>query len=339
MRIDNKEIVYTYIPPKQDWIDNKPTYSFELYSLLYSVECMRNNFKTKGFTLYSTEEICGFMEGKGYFDRLVVVTQGDEYIRNQDGGFNHPNMLYKMFTVEDITGPFLHMDNDLFINNPSTFNDIHNDVLFAYEERVVDHQLNEQYYNFYFTTYNEIIKSLDNEEIKPIEQFNPISAFNCCIFGGDKFETIKRSFELSNNFFKDNFEKLNLIPNMPGFIEQYLQVSNLLKEVPFVFISFLGDKINQPTDTPHYGTVTQTKRMDKYTPLNEYVNIDKGIVHDIIDYLKSDKNTHLSYIRWHPHYMIAIYNLLKEINPNIVTEIENIYGKHAWCLDLNEEIS
>lgn len=339
MNINDKEIVYTYIPPKQDWIDNKPTYSFELYSLLYSVGTVKKNFTPKTISLYTTKEICDVLEGCGYFDRLVVLDKGEEFITNQNGGYNHPNMMYKMFTVEDISQPFLHLDNDLFLNNPNTFDDVHNDVLFAYEENIINHQLNEQYYNFYFSTYNQIIRSIPENSLSIFERFNPMSAFNCCVFGGDDYELLKRSFGRSNQFFKENYEYLNPIPNMPGFIEQYLQSSLLLEEKSFYYVSFLGDLIKQPTDTPRFDDIVLMEKMDKYTPIDSYKNIDKSLVRELIVYLESPINVHLSFIRWYPPCMIAIYNILKRLNPTIVNKIENIYGKHAWCVDMEEKTS
>lgn len=332
MNIEDKEIVYTYIPPKRDWIYNKQTYSFELYSLLYSVEVFKKNFKPKKISLYSTKEICGFLVDSSYFDKLVVLEKGDEYITNQNGGYNHPNMLYKMFTVEDMSQPFLHLDNDLFLNNPSTFDEVHNDVLFAYEENIIDRQLNELYYDFYFTTYNQIIRNLPETSLNSLERFNPMSAFNCCIFGGDNYELIKNSFGKSNQFFKDNYEYLNPIPNIPGFIEQYLQSSYLQEQKHFHSISFLGDLLKQPTDTPRFDEVFSMDKMDKQA----YKNIDQSLVRDIMNYLRSPINVHLSFIRWYPPYMVAIYNLLKQINPQIINKIETIYGKHAWCINVDD---
>jgi len=339
MNINDKEIVYTYIPPKQDWIDNKPTYSFELYSLLYSVESLKRNFTPNKISLYTTEEICNLFSNEGYFDKLVVLEKGQEYISNQNGGYNHPNMLYKMFTVEDMSQPFLHLDNDLFLNNPHTFDDVHNDILFAYEENVINHQLNDQFYNFYFTTYNQIVRNIPEDSLSSLKRFNPMSAFNCCVFGGDNYELIKKSFNRSNQFFKENYEHLNPIPNMPGFIEQYLQSSYLLEEKSFYYISFLGDLIKQPTDLPRFNEVVEMDKMDKYTPFDAYKNIDKGLVKDIMGYLESPINTHLSFIRWYPPCMIAVYNLLKGMNSKIINKIENIYGKHAWCVDLEGKVN
>lgn len=334
MRIDNKEIVYTYIPPKQDWKDNKPVYTLELYSMCCSVILFKRKFKSKSIKLFSTVEICNFFKDKGIFDDFFIVNDDDVYIENQNGGYNHPNMLYKMLTVENINGPFLHLDNDLFLNDSSTFNDVHNDILFAYEEEIIGTSLNDQYYKFYFNTYIEIIKQLNDESLDDISNFNPRSAFNCCVFGGDNWESIKKSFGRSNEFFRKNHSKLNPIPNMPGFIEQYLQASYLLEDTPFVFISFLNEKIKFPNHVENYDLITSDEKITKYDTSENYNTIDHNLVRNVVDQLNGKDNFHLSFLRWHPHVSVAIYNLLKKLNPSIVTDLENTYGKHPWCIDI-----
>lgn len=323
MNTEDKYVIYTYVPPKQDWIDNKKFYLFELFSMLYSIETFKKHFKCKGFKLYSTPEICEFFKDTGYFSELVDVTIHEQYIKNQDGGYNHPNMLYKMFVVDYQTEPFLHLDNDLFLNYPGTFHGVINKVIFAYEENVINYYLNPQFYNFYFTTYQKIIKELTEEELKGMGNFNPISALNCCIFGTDDPTILKESFGKSNSFFIQNYEKLNKIPNMPGFIEQYLQCSFLTEKVPMAFISLLNEKIKIAFEMEDSETINSKK---------DYENLDQNLLKKVKDYITAPNNIHLSFMRWSPYFKIVIYNLLLDANPQIVNLIENTYGKYKWMI-------
>jgi hypothetical protein len=326
MNTEDKYIIYTYVPPKQDWIDNKKFYLFELFSMLYSIETFKKNFKCKGFKLYSTPEICNFFKDTEYFVELIDITIHEEYIKNQDGGFNHPNMLYKMFVVDYQEEPFLHLDNDLYLNYGGTFHGVINKVLFAYEENVINYYLNLQFYNFYFKTYKSILKELTEEELEDMGTFNPISALNCCIFGTDDHTILKESFGKSNSFFIKHFEKLNKIPNIPGFIEQYLQCSFLTEKVPIDFISLLGDKIKIGFEMEDAELINSKK---------DYENLDPILLKKTRDYLTEPNNVHLSFMRWSPYFKIIIYNLLLEINPKMVKLIEDTYGKYEWMIKYN----
>lgn len=335
MNVENKTIVYTYIPPKQSWIDNISVYSFELYSMSYSATLIRKNFKVKSLKLFSTKDICEFFDGKGVFDQVEILGDNDSRIEKQNAGSNHPNMLYKMVTVEKMFEPFLHVDNDLFLNDPNTFDNVGTDILFAYEEDVVGDEIDMQYYDFYYRTYLKIVRSLNDQQIAEMGRFNPKSAFNCCIFGGP-INVIKSSFARANKFFRDNYQTLNPIPNMPGFIEQYLQSSFLRERVSFYDISFLEPNLLGPSHVEHSEYITTLEKIGKNDGRDRYKNIEVSIIKDVMKQFKLHQNFHLSSIRWYPHVSIAVYNLLNEQNPKLVSDLESIYGKHSWCFDISK---
>lgn len=328
METKNKNIIYTHVPPVE-WKTNIAAYISELFYLLYSVEVFKKNFEYLSIKLYTNNEFVDFFKGTEIFNEVKDIFGNYNYIRKQDSGSCHKNMLFKMFTIEDQNHQFLHLDNDMIIGDPETFKRIEHDILFSYEERVIDHRLDEGYYDFYFKTLSQVIKLVDGFD--EIERFNPISAVNCSIFGGDDINELKRSFGESTDFFKRNYQQLNQVPNMPAFIEQYLQFSILLKNRDINEVSFLNENLRLPD---HYDRLDEVL---EHGVINNDVNeldVDHNLLVDLKRFVSENKNTHLSYMRWRPPCLIVIYNLLKELNPNIVNKIQDIYGKQVWFKEI-----
>lgn len=309
MVTSNKNILYTYVQPNE----LPSNCIIQLYSLCLSVQLVKKNLEYNKIKLYTTPEVKDFFKDTNYFDEIHDITFCAEYIENQNPGILHKNMLYKIFVPTLQTEPFIHIDNDLFINDGDVINyGINQKVFFGFKENVIcpnTKYMTNQYYH-YFNNFIEVVNSLEKNELIDLGNFNPMNAFNCSIFGCDNNELIK-SFTKVKDFFIKHYVKLNEIPNIPIFIEQYLQVSYLLEDIDFLEIYTFEDLLYWP----------------KYIPITDF-NVDT--YNELKEKFLSSKLTHISGSIWTPYYQVIITEQLEQLDSNIVNKLVNDFGTPDW---------
>ena len=309
MDTSNKNILYTYVQPNI----SLSHCSIQLYSLCLSVQLVKKNLEYNKIKLYTTPEVSDFFKDTDYFDEIHDITFCSEFIENQNPGILHKNMLYKIFVPPLQTEPFIHIDNDFYINDGYIIKyGVNQKVFFGFKEIVTlpntKHMKNHYYH--YFDNFVQVVRSLNEEDINDLGTFNPMNAFNCSIFGCDNDELIK-SFTKAKDFFVKHYEKLNEIPNIPSFIEQYLQISYLLEDYDFLEIYTFGDLLYWP----------------ERTPFSEF-NID--FYKEIKEKYRESKLVHLSGSIWDPHYQLMITEQLEMLDPSIVKKLVNDFGTPDW---------
>jgi hypothetical protein len=309
MVTSNKNILYTYVQPNISL-----THCLvQVYSLCLSVQLVKKNLEYKKIKLYTTPEVRDFFKDTDYFDEIHDITFCSEYIENQDPGILHKNMLYKIFVPPLQTEPFIHIDNDFYINDGDVIKyGVNQKVFFGLKENVLcdnTKYMKNGYYH-YFINFMQVVNYLNKEDLVEFNNFNPMNAFNCSIFGCDNDELIK-SFTKVKDFFVKHYQKLNEIPNIPSFIEQYLQVSYLLEENDFLEIYTFEDLLYWPK----YMTIDGFN-VDVYVELKE-------------KYLNS-KLVHLSGSIWTPYYQVMLTEQLETLDPLIVNKLVDDFGEPEW---------
>jgi hypothetical protein len=223
MEINNKNIIYTFVPPKDGWKYNNSFYKIDLESLCLSALVIKKKFKFQQIKLYTTDEFCEFFNDTDLFDILIDIHKVSDDIKKVDTNKFHANTLYKLFVPSLEEGPFIHVDHDLFINDVEIFDRIKTDVFFSFHETPVEDGKTHFFYGFYLEALNKV-REVVSEEVS-INSSKDI-AYNCSIFGCDD-NSLKKSFTDTKEFFIRNFDKLIDINKIDCFLEQYLQINYL----------------------------------------------------------------------------------------------------------------
>jgi hypothetical protein len=311
MDTSDKNIIYTYVPPEIDWECNRDFYLIDLYCLCVSVKLFKSKFKYKSINLYTNKEIIKFFKDTEYFDELIDISNCYDVIEKQNTGFSHKNVMFKIFVAAEQTEPFIHIDHDFFINNHTIFDGVDKNILFSFKEPACNlhgNQLNNQY-AFYIKIFSEVCKVIDDEML---DNFNPLTAYNCSIFGCNNDELIL-SFKKTKEFLLKNYEKLNQIKDLPTVLEQFIQINYLLETNRFEDLFVFGDLIK--------GGKTNN---EGYSDLNEKV------YDELLNDFKSSDIVHLSGYRWHLYYRILLVNVLKQLDIQMHESIKSTYGSYDW---------
>jgi hypothetical protein len=311
MQTIDKNIIYTYVPPEIDWVYNKEFYLIDLYCLCISVKLFKSKFKYKSIKLYTNQEIIEFFKDTEYFDELIDISNCYDVIKKQDTGFSHKNVMFKIFTVAEQTESFIHIDHDFFINNNKIFELVDKDIIFSFKELACNpygNQLNNPY-AFYIRIFSEVCKVIDDEML---DNFNPLTAYNCSIFGCNNDELIL-SFKKTKEFLLKNYEKLNQIKDLPTVLEQFIQINYLLETNRFEDIFVFGDLVQMgKTNNEGYG------------------DLNEKVYDELLNDFKSSDIVHLSGYRWNLYYRILLVNVLKQLDIQMHESIKSTYGSYAW---------
>lgn len=309
MDTSNKNILYTYVQPNL----SLSHCSIQLYSLCLSVQLVKKNLEYNKIKLYTTPEVSDFFKDTDYFDEIHDITFCSEFIENQNPGLLHKNMLYKIFVPTLQTEAFIHIDNDFYINDGNVIKyGVDQKIFFGVKENVIcdnTKYMANNYYH-YFINFMQVVNSLDEEDLVELGKFNPMNAFNCSIFGCDNDELIK-SFTKVKDFFVKHYKKLNDIPNIPIFIEQYLQVSYLLEDNDFLEIYTFNDLLYWPIRKP-------------------FSEFNIAFYKEIKEKCGESKLVHLSGSIWDPHYQLMITERLEMLDPLIVDKLVDELGVPEW---------
>lgn len=211
--------IYTYVPKEDDKKLDSEFYLIDVILLVLSVSKIRK-FKTgeDKVIFYSTIDFYSYFKDMNLFDEFREVPNIDDYLKNQEYELCHKNCLYKIFVAKIQDEPFITLDHDFIIYDKSYFDKIkENDLVFAFQEFLTE----PVYSKTYLPTYNEVIKLLgdDNENFKDIKTDYSI---NVSISGGKRVDIIKNSYTKICEFYIQNISKLNTIPLMTMFLEQFL---------------------------------------------------------------------------------------------------------------------
>ena len=311
MQTIDKNILYTYVPPEIDWKFNKEFYLIDLYCLCISVKLFKSKFKYKSIKLYTNQEIINFFKDTEYFDELVDISNCYDVIEKQNTGFSHKNVMFKIFVAAEQIEPFIHIDHDFFINNHTIFDKVDKDILFSFKEPACNpygNQLNNPY-AFYIKIFSEVCKVIDDEML---DNFNPLTAYNCSIFGCNNDELIS-SFKKTKEFLLKNYEKLNQIKDLPTVLEQFIQINYLLETNRFEDIFVFGDLVQM-------GKTNNEPNTD----------LKKDVYEELLNHFNSSDIIHLSGYRWHSYYRIILVNILKELDIVMHEQIKSTYGSYDW---------
>ena len=309
--LTDKNILWTYVPPEIDWIHNKNFYLIDLYCLCISVKLFKSKFKYKSIKLYTNQEIIEFFKDTEYFDEFIDISNCYEIIKKQDTGFSHKNVMFKIFTVAEQTEPFIHIDHDFFINNDKIFELVDKDIIFSFKETACNpygNQLNNPY-AFYIKIFSEVCKVIDD---KMLDNFNPLTAYNCSIFGCNNDELIL-SFKKTKEFLLKNYEKLNQIKDLPTVLEQFIQINYLLETNRFEDIFVFGDLVQM-------GKTNNEPNTD----------LKNDVYEQLLNHFNNSDIVHLSGYRWHSYYRILLVNMLKELDIVMYEQIKSTYGSYDW---------
>lgn len=182
MNIEDKNIIYTLIPPKDGWQYDRAFYLVDLESLCLSASIFKSNFEYKKLKLYTTNEFCKFFEGTDLFDEVIDLELVSEDLKKIDTEKFKMNTFYKLFVPSLENEPFIHIDHDFFINDSYVFEDIDTNVFFSFSENPFENDKLHSFYKFYFDVFKKIIKLIDDDIFY---DFNPCKAYNCSIFGSN----------------------------------------------------------------------------------------------------------------------------------------------------------
>lgn len=231
MNIQNLNLIYTFIPPKNEWIYNRNFYIVDLESLCLSVLIIKNNFRFKQIKLYTTKFFSEFFKKTELFDVIIDIEKISNDLKKIDTTQFKTNTLYKLFVPSLEIEPFIHIDHDMFINDETIFEKIDKNIFFSFPE---DPYLNgklHHFYGFYIDVLDHVKKNV-NENI--FNNFSQKIAYNCSIFGCTN-ETLISSFTQTKDFFIKNFEKIVLIDRIDCFLEQFFQINFINSTDIFTF--------------------------------------------------------------------------------------------------------
>jgi hypothetical protein len=319
--LTDKNILWTYVPPEIDWIHNKNFYLIDLYCLCLSVKLFKTKFKCKSIKLYSNSEIIGFFKDTNYFDEFIDITHRYDIVRNQNAGFSHKNIMFKVFTACEQTEPFVHIDHDFFINNPNLFDSIDKDIVFSLIETVCAPDGNQKInsYSFYIKVFIDLCRNIDDSIF---DNFNPMQAYNSSIFGCNGTQLVE-SFTKTKEFLLKYYEILNQIKDLPIVLEQFIQINYLLENHNYNDFYVFGDLIK--------GGNTAMPDVDIEIKSNHnYSSLDITTYNRLFEYFNCADIIHLSGYRWHPYYRILLVNLLKKIDANMEEKLRLTYGEYDW---------
>jgi hypothetical protein len=321
MQTIDKNIIYTYVPPEIDWKFNKEFYLIDLYCLCISVKLFKSKFKYKSIKLYTNKEIIEFFKGTEYFDELIDISNCYNIIKKQNTGFSHKNVMFKIFVAAQQTEPFIHIDHDFFINNEKIFELVDKNIIFSFKETACNpygNQINNPY-SFYIKIFTDICKVIDD---KMLDNFNPLTAYNCSIFGCNGNELIT-SFTKTKKFLLKNYKKLNKIKDSPTVLEQFIQINYLLEEHPFIDYFIFDNLIKM-------GNTSDVELDGELCSNPKYSDLKKDIYEKLFIHFNSADIIHLSGYRWHSYYRVMLVNILKELDINKANKIESTYGSYEW---------
>jgi hypothetical protein len=321
MKTDDKNIIYTYVPPEIDWIHNKDFYLTDLYCLAVSVQLFKSKFKYKSIILYTTPELISFFKDTHYFDKLFDISNCYDVIKEQNAGFSHKNIMFKVFVAAQQTEPFIHIDHDFFINNKNIFDKVNRNIIFSFIETASNpygNQLNNPY-SFYIKVFSDICRVVDDVVL---DNFNPLAAYNSSIFGCNGNELIK-SFTKTKDFLLRNYKKLNNIKDLPIVLEQFVQINYLLEETKFDDYFVFGDLVKTGNTSDD---IVNTELYNNPS----YSNLNKDVYGKLLNHFNSSDIIHLSGYRWHSYYKVILVSILKNLDMSMHELIKSTYGSYNW---------
>ena len=319
--LTDKNILWTYVPPEIDWEFNKEFYLIDLYCLCVSAKLFKSKFKYKTIKLYTNKEIITFFKDTEYFDEFIDISDCYDVIKEQNAGFSHKNIMFKVFVASQQIDPFIHIDHDLFINNSDIFSKVNKDIIFSFIETASNlngNQLNNPY-AFYIKVFSDVCRVIDDVML---DNFNPLRAYNSSIFGANGNQLIT-SFTKTKEFLIRNYKKLNNIKDLPIVLEQFVQINYLLEETNFNDYFTFDELIKFDN--------TNDNAINKELYSNpSYSNLKKDTYQNLLNHFTSSDIIHLSGYRWHSYYRIILVNILKELDIHMHEKIKSTYGSYDW---------
>ena len=218
--------IYTYVPKEDDKKLDSEFYLIDVILLVLSVSKLKK-FKSEDdkVIFYSTKEFYSYFEDMNLFDEFYEVPNISNYIEKQEYNFCHKNCIYKIFVAIEQKEPFITLDHDFIIYDKEYLDKIkEKDLVFAFQEFLTE----EVYSKTYLPTFNRVVDMMgnDHEVLKDIKTDHSI---NVSISGGKRLDIIKSSYMNITNFYIQNIEKLNTMPLMTMFLEQFLFKSQIDK--------------------------------------------------------------------------------------------------------------
>lgn len=218
--------IYTYVPKEDDKKLDSEFYLIDIILFVLSVSKLKK-FKSEEdkIVFYSTKEFYSHFEGMDLFDEFYEVPNISKYLEKQEYDFCHKNCIYKIFVAIEQNEPFITLDHDFIIYKKEFIDKIkEKELVFAFQEFLYE----PEYVDTYLPTYDKVVEMLGNnhEVLKDIKTDHSI---NVSLSGGKRLDIIKNSYINITNFYIENIEKLNTIPLMTMFLEQFLFRSQIDK--------------------------------------------------------------------------------------------------------------
>jgi hypothetical protein len=211
--------IYTYVPKDDDKKLDSEFYLIDVILLVLSVSKIKRFKESEDkIIFYSTKQFYNYIEPLNLFDEFNEVPNILKYIEKQEYDFCHKNCIYKIFVSIQQNEPFITLDHDFIVYKKDYLDKIKKkDLVFAFQEFLYE----PAYDNTYLPTYNKVIDMLGNNQ-DILKNIKTDYSINVSVLGGKRLDIIKNSYINITNFYIQNIEKLNTIPLMTMFLEQFL---------------------------------------------------------------------------------------------------------------------
>lgn len=332
---DNINFIFTYKSEFGNDTKNNEQCLVDILCLIIAANKIKLNYSNHKIILYTDENLVDFFQSFDLFS-IIRIMPNLEIIENQNPGKFNKKTLYKLFVIEKQNEPFIHLDNDLFINNKNFLKNINKKIFFSYEEFIKPS--NEFYYNLYFETLTKVANKI-GENVDEIKNFiNVESAANCSIIADLNGFTLKESFSETIAFYKKYANILNKEENIQMFLEQYYQLNCLINLIEKKNISFVENLVKGVWEFENFKEVQLPYSDQNYNKLSKSIkNFLEGNTHikSKNEKFKSNdvlinKVVHASGSKQNLYFKKAFSEILKTISMDSYTKMKNYFVHYEW---------
>jgi hypothetical protein len=210
--------IYTYyVAENKRYINEDLKFNYSL--LLHSHLLSKKYFKK--VILYCDEFTKSYLQGICDFDEYIVFNFENEKVFNSSNFYAIP----KLYTYTQQTEPYIHIDHDLFINDPTIlYPIIDKDIIIGRFEFNMD---------FFNINLLDVYETLYGNNLKHVKETNLIDdgiihdcyldkIINASIFGGNNYKDISSAYKFVLDLFENNYNLLDGMPFCSLFLEQFL---------------------------------------------------------------------------------------------------------------------
>jgi hypothetical protein len=210
--------VYTYyVAENKRFINDDLKFNYLL--LIHSHLLIKKYFKR--VILYCDEFTKSYLEGICEFDEYVILKFDNELVFNSSNFYAIP----KLYTYTQQNEPYIHIDHDLFIYDPTILKPIISKEFIVGRFEFNMSFFNVNLLNIYETLYSNNLtyfKETNLIDWRIIKDFYLDKIINSSIFGGNNYKDITLTYKLILDLFEKNHSILDKRPFCSLFLEQFL---------------------------------------------------------------------------------------------------------------------